>query len=521
MIMSQISLNSTKISGIPHQEIPSGGPEQVKPGQQGLSELGGLKQGAPQKPLSSSNLFDTFVRSQAEQAVSKDFDQTLKGLMQLTARIDNMISGLEDGPGKGTPRQPLTTSNVFDTFARVQADPEKNKVVFQEQPQNQGQQNVPQQQTVHGQQNVQGQQGVQGGQSIQQPQNVQGQNRFNIPPFPVGGTRQEKLDYMMAQLTSPRVREEGFMDTLKQICGDNIKFAGGGQGNVVFIKGTDITLKQNLAGPEKRAYEYFDALRKLFDAPTLQNPGTVTLDTIREIRKDITNPDLKKLSDGQLLDMLKNQEAIKKGFPVPMTMISNAQNTVVAMKNVNFAQDKESKRIGEINDIKIGARIVSKHELKAHNNPEGKFPGWIAKFIGTKVIPFIKGTSSRGYEYIPDTPNMRTRISKGMDSEKILRQKFANLTNDQILSLHTQMQAVSLAHSIMPVTFMGASLMMALPDDLTTMPQACMGDFAHAMFTGEPGLGSKYYGKCNDNFADGFNSLQNLLKSVMQEKGLL
>lgn len=365
-----------------------------------------------------------------------------------------------------------------------------------------------------GQQNVQGQQGV-----------GQGQNAFNIPPFPANGTRQEKLDFMIQQLTSPNVRQEGFMSELKRICGDNVKFAGGGQGNVLFIAGTDITLKQNLAGPEKRAYEYFDAARQLFDNFADKDVNTITTQDLDTFKATITNQDLKKCTTGQLLDMLKNQDSIKTGFPVPMTMVSNERNTVVAMKNVNFAEDKESKKIGEINDIKIGARIVSKHELRAHNNSEGRFPGWIGKFITTKIFPFLKGTSSRGYEYVSQKGSgasiLGYRLKEGFHSEKIMTKKLKNLRDDQLLSLNRQMEAVSKAHSAMPVTFVGASLMLALPDDGVTNPQACMGDFAHAMFTGEPGIGAKYYGKCKDNFTNGFNNLHDLVKQVMKDRHLV
>ncbi len=408
---------------------------------------------------------------------------------------DNLFSACL-GPQKPLPpRSAPTSDNVFATMIDKMQQPQQPNVQPQQnvQPQNVQPQNVQQQ-------NVQQQNQVQG--------NVQ------LPDFPAGPnvTTEEKTNFVMQMLREhPNATRQELEAkyTYTDPTRPNVKtgplvFAGGGQGNVILLRGTDVVIKKNLAAPEARTYKFLNDFRTYCNNPNEVPAG------------------LARFSPEERAKMYNGREAISQTFPVPMALMDEGDgNIIVAMKNASY--DGDVKVGNTIDDIKIGSRIVSKKELRAHGNSEGEGTKWLVKWIQTRLFPRMKGTPGRGYEYVAQDNRVAARLTAGRNTNDILSQKFDDLTMDQRQSLLNQLNTILRAHTALPVTFVGSSIMLSLPDDNVKMPHLQMGDFAHSMFTSETTgqeavLGRHTYDKYKQNFHDGISSLiDHLEKSIFKQ----
>ncbi len=367
---------------------------------------------------------------------------------------------------------------------------------------------------------------IQNAQVAQQVQNNNNNNNLSFTVDPESINKNGSLpdfptedDKAKAEFAMKLVRDfpNATRKELEAKYNNNLIFAGGGQGNVIIVKDTPYVIKKNLEGPEAETYKFFAGLGNFLKH---QGPFDVAKNLITT-SSEITS----RYNDSQLQEIFTNREDILKSFPIPLATTEN--NQAVAIKNVNY--DENNTKISDVaKDVKIGAKIVKRSELLAHNNPEGRglFSWHVVKRFATKILPFFKNTNNRGYEYIPQTSGFGKSISRvvgGIRSETILNKKFENITPDQREQLHKQLIGIIKAHKALPITFVGASAMIGLPDDDIKRTNICIADFAHGIqkaeinhnFNGWNNISSATYNDCKNNFKEGIVSLTKTLESVM------
>ena len=352
---------------------------------------------------------------------------------------------------------------------------------------------------------------------LQVAQNQGKQVSKPLPDFPTGNVTDEaKLAFTIQLLKDfPRVTRAALEETYTytdprnpKVKSGPLQFAGGGQGNVIFIKGTPFVVKKNLPAPEANTYKFLVGLRQFFDRQPMSLNNLPLA--------------LQQCTQQELTTMYNNRDAIRATFPVSISLYENRDSLIVAMKNVTWGPNGQIDG-ASIEDLKLGARIVSRGELKAHNNKEGKgLLNWFVKKLSTRYLPKFKGTKSRGFEYIPQSSSVLKRICDGINSSKIMKGKCNAMTRTQLESFVNQLAMVKLAHACMPITFVGSSAMIALPSpgDRDSMPNVCMGDFAHAMTLMEArdtqsNLTMHTYTKYDRNFHDGIDALYQLAAEAL------
>ena len=172
------------------------------------------------------------------------------------------------------------------------------------------------------------------------------------------------------------------------------------------------------------------------------------------------------------------------GLALPTrALVSTGSGITVAMTNVNWSQTGQ--KIGTLLDIKIGGIQGDAMELKCQD-----YPGDIeAKEVKMKRQAWSRGSDSRGYELC--TSSGLGRFFKALNSTHEIKSKLSNCSLEQIMALKyqlltikdtTQDLAKGEATGWPPTTFVGASVMVAVPDDPQgSQPKAALADFGHAV----------------------------------------
>lgn len=287
----------------------------------------------------------------------------------------------------------------------------------------------------------------------------------------------------------------------------------GGHGDVGFVKGTDVVVKQNVLGPEKKMYQFLGALK-----PYLQNP---------ESSPHHPPAPLSGCTLGELKLMLENKDLLLSSLPFPIAMNEGSNSTVVAIKNANMLQNSDgsfTKISSEITDIKIGPSIVSKNELKAHYPEKSSGFPWIRKALVTRLVPFMRGTPGRGYEVIPQAKGAK-RLMAAKSASDNFPGEINKLTKEQAADLDRKVTELTSAVALLPFTMVGSSILMALPDpkNPSSMPNVMMADFGHAIFESETRddnsiITEHSYNKYRQNYLEGLNKIKFLVRGVADYK---
>ena len=85
----------------------------------------------------------------------------------------------------------------------------------------------------------------------------------------------------------------------------------------------------------------------------------------------------------------------------------------------------------------------------------------------------LRGTTSRGYEVIPQAKGMKRLFMAKQASDNLMQNLSARLTAQQAVNLAKQVTDLTRAMRILPITFVVSSMLIALPDASSTnsMPQ--------------------------------------------------
>lgn len=298
---------------------------------------------------------------------------------------------------------------------------------------------------------------------------------------------------------------------------ERIKAAGGGQGNVIFIKDSDIVVKKRLAGPERTTYEFLKEVNDMF---SVENAAAEPPAYLAE-----------RFTPDEIARMRAQKDDIAAIFPLPRELKAlggeNPDNNVMVV--IPNAAWRDGRKIADsVEDIKLGKKIVSRGELQAHRQRGGRGRiEWLFKKVATRYIPFIKKNHVRGYEFVSQSPNKLTRLVDARNSRENIEGKLAGLNAKQREHLLGRLEAAQRAHAAMPVTFVGSSAMIALPEPPAPdadpqgeapMPNVSLGDFAHAIFTYErDSIPPSTYRKYRENFDSGIRALADLVRGGPDE----
>lgn len=294
--------------------------------------------------------------------------------------------------------------------------------------------------------------------------------------------------------------------------GPSIKFPDqlGGHGDVGFLQGTNIVFKQNLTAQEAKTYKLLSELKSWLQDP---QPSSIN---IPESLKGISRSEMK-----QLLD---NKDLLLSSLPFPIAMAESEGAAAVAIKNVNMYQSEEGSfyKVSSkgVIDVKLGRKTMSLAELKAHYPGKTKGISFLRKIVTNGVLPMLRGTNSRGYEVIPQATGMKRLFMAKQASDNLIQNLSARLTAQQAANLSKQVTDLTRAMRILPITFVGSSMLIALPDasSTNTIPQVGLVDFGHPVFstevTVEGPITEKVYGELKDNYMEAISKLQSQIEKI-------
>lgn len=300
--------------------------------------------------------------------------------------------------------------------------------------------------------------------------------------------------------------------------GPSIKFHDqlGGHGDVGFLQGTNVVFKQNLITQEAKTYKLLNELQAWLQDPQA-SPSNIP-------------ESLKGISSSESKQLLDTKELLLKSLPFPMAMAENEGSVAVAIKNINMVQtsDGSFRKVSSkgVIDIKLGHKTMSIQELKAHYPEKARGLPLFRKIITNGVLPMLCGTSTRGYEVVPQSKGMKRLFMARQESDNLINYLSKRLTVPQAENLFSQINDLSEAMRILPITFVGSSMLIALPDsdDTETMPQVGLADFGHPVYQNEASpegpITEQVFRGLKQNYMNAVNSLSFYIKGIANNSTL-
>lgn len=297
--------------------------------------------------------------------------------------------------------------------------------------------------------------------------------------------------------------------------GPSIKFPDqlGGHGDVGFLQGTNVVFKQNLTAQEAKTYKLLNELKNWLQDP---QPSSINIPE-----------SLKGISRSEMQQLLDNKDLLLSSLPFPLAMAESEGSVAVAIKNVNMYQSEEGvfNKVSSkgVIDVKLGRKTMSLAELKAHYPDKTKGISFFRKVVTNGVLPMLRGTNSRGYEVIPQATGMKRLFMAKQASDNLMQNLSARLTAQQAANLSKQVTDLTKAMRILPITFVGSSMLIALPDASNTnsMPQVGLVDFGHPVFstevTVEGPITEQVYGELKDNYMEAIGKLQSQIEEISSQ----
>ncbi|MFT0892169.1 hypothetical protein [Pseudochelatococcus sp. G4_1912] len=368
--------------------------------------------------------------------------------------------------------------------------------------------------------------------------------------FPVSASPEEKLDFVVNLLKGKEGKfgKDYSWDEIKSICGKNISVpSGGGHGDVFFIAGTKYVLKQNLIDQEYSHYKFLHTIDNKIqqsEKPSSEEQSTNTPTRHRKrtvassIKSTNTSTVLSQARLAKLAELRKSgtsafrppieigQGSNGKGFIVIQNALYNADNQPIAKGKTQIGEGHTN----NLFDFKIGNKAAfNAEQIYAGARTEDDRVGLFLKklrVLWNHVTNPSQGAALVGKDGISvDGKKLSTNgATSAKNTEKITSQRVKSLSDDQLKSIIDQLAHTVQEAKIMPVAFVGSSIVIGFPEDQNGTPQVMPIDYAHPVYESditEEATNTKFgakqgeiskekYLKIKKNYVNGIQYLLNL-----------
>ncbi len=286
----------------------------------------------------------------------------------------------------------------------------------------------------------------------------------------------------------------------------------GGKSNTGFVEPFGLVVKEHLEGSER---EVFNLLGQF--GVWLNKPDPSPENAPEDIQKQCSHAEMKFLAN--------NKDTILNLLPIPLAMESNfSGNTAVAFHDVNKAPDGHGgfRNVSQngVVDIKIGSIVTARGELELNYPDRPHSLANVRSSIASRFLSGMRGRSIRGFEVVPRNGDLNRIQHVRNPFVSGLGAAVSHLTRDQMLSLDQQVYNLGDVMQVMPMSPIGSSVRIALPEpgDTQTMPKVMLVGLNHTVLKSNVGGDSPVSQEKFFKYKDGFNSGMRAFINVLGKK---